>query len=198
MGLNSPSYDFLSPCLPIGLWASPKQGLHLLISTQSRQHSLLAHSSCSINTSWLNGRRNTAASCTSPSWLLRSQTALSHRLSGSLLLLLTHLSPLLPLTYPPRGLTPWSEGEQPDGQNHRGAHCESAWGWGEDGLNYIFPGFEGGLCMTHSSCFHLKLISKYHYKWTQNLKQSSMETNHSKWIEGKKFLQLKTSQEDFF
>lgn len=34
--------------------------------------------------------------------------------------------------------------------------------------------------MTHSSCFHLKLINKYHYKWTQNLKQNSMETNHSK------------------
>lgn len=33
--------------------------------------------------------------------------------------------------------------------------------------------------VTHSSCFHLKLINKYHYKWTQNLKQNSMETNHS-------------------
>ena len=72
--------------------------------------------------------------------------------------------PSSPSDLPSRGLTPWTEGEQPDGQNHRGAHCESAWGWGEDGLNYIFPGFEGGLCMTHSSCFHLKLISKYHYK----------------------------------
>ena len=150
MGLNSPSYDFLSPCLPIGLWASPKQGLHLLISTQSRQHSLLAHSSCSINTSWLNGRRNTAASCTSPSWLLRSQTALSHRLSGSLLLLLTHLSPLLPLTYPPEG---WPHGVKVSNLMGRtiGVHIVSQLGGGERMVWIIFfQGLKGG-CVWHTA-----------------------------------------------
>lgn len=181
--LNSLNYDCLSLCLPIGLWAPWEQRLHLFISIPGRQYSWLAQRNCSVNAYWTNGGET---------WLPQvdclpgpyHNLLSSIRRQGPMLLpahgpFLTACWSLALWPVPREGLAPGDRGKESI-DRAMWMSTTSRFGGGER-MAWIIVSrmWRGTVWVTHSSCFHLKLISKYHYKWTLNLKQNSMETNHS-------------------
>lgn len=181
--LNSLNYDCLSLCLPIGLWAPWEQRLHLFISIPGRQYSWLAQRNCSVNVYWTNGGET---------WLPQVDC-----LPGPYHNLLSSIRCQAPMLLPAHGpfltacwsLTLWPVPREGLAPGDRGKESIDRAMWmsttsrfgGGERMAWIIVSrmWRGTVWVTHSSCFHLKLISKYHYKWTLNLKQNSMETNHS-------------------